>query len=119
MFSRRRLELIRKKARRKGIWFRILSQIERAVVSLTIRCVDTARSPKLVKILKNIVERLKEAMKSQVKRLMEKVGRPAAQKIAYLAASWGNIRALNWAFNSRFVKYLTVMHINTPIMYQP
>lgn len=118
MFSRSELDLIRRKARRRRVWFKVLSRVERGLVSLTIRCVDRVRSSKLAAILEKIVERLTEALRSRVDRLMEEVGWPLARKMAYLAVSWGNRDALNWALGARFARYLTVLHMNDSEMYK-
>jgi hypothetical protein len=80
--------------------------------------VDRVQSPKLAAMLKNIVKRLKDALRSAVDRLMNEVGRPLARKLAYLAVSLGNQNALNWAFDTKFAKYLTIMHMNDPEMYK-
>ncbi|MFQ6065309.1 MAG: hypothetical protein ACE5L6_07520 [Candidatus Bathyarchaeia archaeon] len=116
MISKGELVLIRRKAWRKRIWFKGLNRVERGLVSLTIRCVDRVQSSKLTAMLKNIVERLKEMLRSGVDRLMEEIGWSLARKLAYLAVSWGNQDALNWAFDARFAKHLAVMHMNSPEM---
>lgn len=73
---------------------------------------ERVRSSTLAAMLKNIVERLTEALRSRVEKLMVKVGRPLARKIAYWAVSWGNRNALNWASEARFARYLAVVHMN-------
>jgi len=112
LFSRMNLALIQKKALRKKVWFKSLSRVERGLVSLTIRCVDRVRSSKLAAMLRNIVERLEEALRSRVERLMVEVGWPSAQKLAYLAGCWGNLDASNWAFDAKFARYLTIVCMN-------
>jgi hypothetical protein len=106
---------MRGKALRCGVWFRFLDCVERAVVNLTIRCTDRVRSPMLARILANISAKLLDAMKSQMVRMMESVGRQLAQKTAQLAASWGNKTAKTWAENSAFIRYLTVIEISKPM----
>lgn len=59
-----------------------------------------------------------DAMKSRVERLMEEIGWSWAQKIAYLAVSWGNREALNWALDAGFAKYLVIMRINMSGLYK-
>ncbi len=118
LFSIRKLVLIRRKALRKKVWFKSLSHVERGLVSLTIRCVDRVRSSKLAAMLRNVVERLEEALRSTVERLMVEVGWPLAQKLAYLAVSWGNQDALNWAFDAEFARYLTVEGMNDSGMFK-
>lgn len=117
LFSRGSLLSIRRKAQRKRVWFKVLSPIERGLISLTIRCVDRVRSSKLVAMLRNVMERLEEALRSRVERLMVEVGWPLARKIAYYAFFWGNRDALNWALDASFARYLTVAHMNESEMF--
>jgi hypothetical protein len=69
-------------------------------------------------MLKNIVERLREALRSRVEKLMVEVGWPLARKIAYLAVSWGNRNALNLASEARFARHLAVVHMNDSGMFK-
>lgn len=92
--------------------------MERGLIGLTIRCVDRVRSSKLAALLESIVERLREMLKSNVDRLMEEVGWPLAQKSAYLAVSWGNRNALNWAVDTEFARYLAVARMNDSGMFK-
>lgn len=109
---------IRRKALRKRAWFKVLNRAERAIISLTIRCVDKIKSPKLAHIITAILAKLKEAMESKVKKLMKTAGCALAQKISKIARTWGNILAFQWARDIGFIQYLAVMQINTPAMFQ-
>lgn len=118
LFSRRELLLIRREALRRAVWFKVLSRVERGLVSLTIRCVERVQSSKLTAILRNIVGRLEDALSSRVDKLMGEVGWPLARKIAHLAVSWGNRDALKWVLNARFARYLTVVRMNDSEMFK-
>ncbi len=118
LLSKGELVSIRRKACRKRVWFKGLTHVERGLVNLTIRCVDRVQSSKLAVMLKNIVERLREMLRSGVDRLMEEVGWPLARKLAYLAVSWGTHDALNWAFDSGLARYLTVVRMNDSGMFK-
>jgi len=109
-----KLMFLKRRALRKRVWFKILDRAERAIVDLTIRIVKKIRSSTLKEILMTISEKLMEAMESQVARFTETIGRPLAQKIAKLAYSWGNQKSLEWAKDSSFARYLTIMELNTP-----
>ena len=91
--------------------------MEQGLISLTIRCVDQVRSSKLAAMLRIIVERLEAALRSSVERLMVKVGWPLAQRLARLASSWGNQHAWNWAFDAKFARHLTIVHMNHSEIY--
>ena len=108
---------VRKKALRRRAWFRVLSKAERAIVSLTIRCVERVRSPKLAGMLEVIVCKLREAMKGKVERLKETVGRQLAHWLSRFAEAWGNVSARQWRSDLCFIQFLVVMHMNTPGMF--
>ena len=109
---------IRSKAIRRRMWFKILDRGERAIVSLTIRCVKKIQSPKLAKIVTTIVAKLREAMKSRVKQMAETVGRSLAQKLSRIAQAWGNKCAIIWAEDPGFIQFLAIMQINTLMRFQ-
>jgi len=113
-----RLLVLKQKALRKRVWFKILDRAERAIVDLTIRTVKKVRSSTLKEMLMTISEKLMEAMECQIAKLTETIGRPLAQKIASLALSWGNRGALKWSHDSIFIRYLTVIEINTPVLFK-
>lgn len=111
-FSRVELVSVKRRALRRGVWFRILGRVERGVVDLTIRCVDRVRSNTLANVIGRILQKLFDAMKNRVERLMDKVGQPLAAKLSQIARDWGHKGAWKWAFNPGFIRYLTVLRVN-------
>ncbi|MEM2168490.1 MAG: hypothetical protein QW186_01630 [Candidatus Bathyarchaeia archaeon] len=112
-FDSRYLARIRLEAlRRRGVWFKALSSLERGLVDFVIRVVDRPRSPKLIEVLARIIVKVKRAMMSPIRRLMEEVGRPLAKKISTIALRWGNKGAAEWAEDEGFIKYLTIVDMN-------
>ena len=109
---------VRRRAMRHGAWFRVLGKTEQAIINLTIRCVEIIRSSKLVEIVSGILDKLNENMKSQVKRLMEGVGRRLAQGISQIAQKWGNKTAKQWARDSGFARYLVITLMNTHSLFK-
>ena len=105
------------RAMRRGVWFRVLSRLERASVDLTIKVVDTVRSSLLSKLLGAIVEKLSKALESKVTRMMREVGSDLAQKVSRIAQTWGNPSAVRWAVDAGFIQYLTITHMNTSPMF--
>jgi len=110
------LAKIKAKALRRGVWFRVLTVGERAQMELTMKVVKKIRSLFLAKVVANIVEKLLEAMESKVTRLMREVGPALAQKLIGIAQKWGNESAKSWSQDLGFVKYLTIMHLNKPLI---
>lgn len=102
---------------RRGVWFRVLNRGERGIIDLTIDCVERIRSLKLARIVVMIVNKLMDAVKGKLWRLMAEVGRPLAQKLSRIVRSWGNKSAVRWAWDLSFVRYLTVTYMNMPAMF--
>lgn len=115
---RTELAKIKKKALRHGIWFKILSRIERIQMDLTVKVVDKVKSILLAKVLRSIIVRLFDAMESQVKRLMRDVGTNLAHKIGEIGKKLGCKSAENWANDQGFIKFLTITYMNTPRLYK-
>lgn len=121
MFEERRTPLtrseivrIKTKALRRGVWFRMLTRIERACVDLAIIVVERVRSRFLYKVLFSVIKKLEDALESQVRRLMREVGGNLALKVSQIAQDWGNKSASQWAGDQGFIRYLTITHMNKP-----
>jgi len=108
MFSRSELVALKRNALRRGVWFRVLSRIDRATIDLTIRCVERIRSATLARVIVGIVEKIEDAMKGFIVRA-EAVGRLLAERAVELALSWGNTEASDWKGDLDFVRYLGAM----------
>jgi len=111
--TRRKLVEMKRKAIRRGIWFTALSRAERACIDLTVQVVDRVRSLLLAKVLNAVAKKLSEAMESKITRLVKEIGCKLALKISQIAQSWGNTRATEWALDLKFVRYLTIIKMNT------
>lgn len=111
------LARIRLRAIRRGVWFKVLSRLERGLVNLTLKVADRVHSKVLAKALRSIVKKLLEALESEVSLLMRKVGAPLAEKLSLLAQRWGNTLARNWVRDKSFVRFLAVMHMNDSMVF--
>ncbi len=97
---------LRRRALRKGLWFKILSNIERGLVNLTIKYVKDPRSPMLISALSEIMTRIADAVKSTYMHILESIGRPLATQRATAALSWGNSQAQEWFNDRAFWRFL-------------
>jgi len=118
LFKRHELVLLRVKALRRGVWFKVLNRMERGLIDSVIKVVDRVRSTLLAKVLTSVVKKLLTAMESKVTRVMREVGQLLAQKISLIAQSWGNKSAKEWITNKGFVQYLAVTVMNTPLLFK-
>jgi len=116
VLTRRMLANLKRKAIRRGVWFTSLSRMERSCIDITIKVVKRVRSRRLAKVLAPIVGKLLEAMENRLGRSMWQVGYELALKISRLAHAWGNSSAIQWPSDQRFVRYLTIIRVNTPEM---
>jgi hypothetical protein len=116
--TRSELMKIKKRAMRRKAWFKILDKTERAIIDLTIQCVEKIRSTKLTKILTEIINKLKQIIESPIKRLMKQIGLPLAQKLSEVAQNWGNKAARFWVAELGFIQYLTVIQRNLPPIFR-
>lgn len=112
------LAKIKTKALRQGVWFRLLSRSERAIVDLTMKVVERIRSFILARVVASIVKKLLDSMESRVARLIREVGPALAQKLSLTAQKWGNQSALKWSDDPGFRQYLAVMYLNTPSVFK-
>ena len=95
-------------ALRHRVWFRAINRIERGILDLTVKYVNSIRSTKLAKIVTAILNKLTSSMESTADRLVREVGLPAAQKMSAIATSWGNQSAARWAEDRQFARYLAI-----------
>jgi len=109
--SRLILEL-RRRALRRGMWFKVLDRAERAILDLVPKCVDRPKSPRLIDAIAKIIVKLKAALASPIMKLRSQIGWPLAQKISQIAQKWGNKKAREWAEDKGFIQYWTIIKIN-------
>jgi len=115
---RRDLVRIKQKGIHRRVWFKVLDKVERAIVDLAIQCVERVYSVKLEEIIEGIIERLENAFVDDFSELAERIGRPLAKKLSRIASRWGNVSASEWARERAFLKYLTMLHLNTPAVFR-
>ena len=104
---------IKRKAIRLKIWYR-LNNIERAIIDLTIKCVNKIKSIKLKNIILNILNKIKEAIENNFLNKIYEIGLKEIVKIIKIAYSWGNRNSLNWIKDKSFIFYLGIKKMNIP-----
>jgi hypothetical protein len=95
-------------ALRRGVWFRSLNRVERGIIDLTVRYVESIKSTKLAKVVTAIIEKLQMTMESTADKLVRTIGLPLAQKISKIAVGWGNKSASRWADDRSYARYLVL-----------
>lgn len=113
MFVRAKLNLLKLKAKRTGIWYKALNHLDRALLDLTIKVADRVMSVRLAKALSAIINKIEEALKSKISQVVRMVGLSLAYKLGLIAKKWGNPHAEKWMFDLSFARFLAIMHINS------
>ena len=104
---------VKSKAVRNGIWFEVLSRVERAIVDLTMKCVEKVRSPILAKAINKILGKILKTLGKSFLDKAKEFGRDLAQRLSKVAEKWGNKKAPNWKSDKEFIKFLGVTALNT------
>lgn len=110
-----------RRAQRSKVLFKCLSVEEIRFVNLAFRVVDEVRSFMLAKALAPIVRRLLDALQvtrelmiyvlGEVNYWLREAGRVLAEKVTWIAQSWGHGSAHKWLRDEGFIKYLTIISI--------
>jgi hypothetical protein len=108
LLSRGGLLAIRKRAYRKGVWYKALTKLERGIVDLTVKYVEKVKSPVLARIITKIVCKVLKALRSRFLVKVETLGYELAERICRLAVEWGNPGASNWKYDMKFVRFLGI-----------
>ena len=106
------LSIIKRKALRRGIWYRFLQKIDRALFDVTLRVTSRIRSSSLARSILSVVQKIEGFLENEVLRAVREVGFPLARKIGILAQSWGLRSARLWGSDEGFARYLAVMKLN-------
>lgn len=112
MISRQSLLHLKIKALRLNVWFKALSRTERAIMDLTLKCVEQIRSQTLGAAISVIMNKIFDALKSRFLSDAEKIGREMAEKLGELAEKWGHDEASSWKFDKCFIRFLGVNIVN-------
>jgi hypothetical protein len=113
--TRKGLMKIKARAMRHRVWFKALPRAERAIMDLTIKCVERVRSPTLTMIVSSIVSRVLMILKNRFLEKVNTVGSTIAKEVCRIALAWGNVGASSWTRDSDFIKSLGVNAINSKV----
>jgi len=111
--SIRELAETKKVALRRKVWFKSLSRVERGIIDLTVRYVESIKSSKLAQVVTAIVEKLQLSMETIAEKMVRTLGLPLARKISGIAVSWGNCLAKLWAEDRVFARFLVINFAKT------
>jgi len=104
---------VRSKAVRSGLWYEALSRAERAILDLTIKCVEKVRSPILTKAITRILGKIMKTLEKSFLEKAQEIGSDLAQRLSKVAEKWGNKNAPNWKNDKKFINFLGATALNT------
>jgi len=104
---------LKSRARKNGAWFETLSMTERAIMDLTIKCVERIRSPTLAKTITRIIGKLAETLHKTFIEKAQEIGTEISKRIVEIAQEWGNKKSSEWETDDDFIRFLGVTALNT------
>jgi len=104
---------IKARAFRHRIWFKALSRAERAVIDLTIQCVEKVQSRILTRVISKIIDKILKTLKNGFLETADKIGRETVERLCRIAGIWGNSTASGWKHDRGFIRFLGVNAVNT------
>lgn len=113
MLTKQGLVKLRSRACKNGTWYETLSRTERAIVDLTIRCVEKIRSPTLAKTISRIMGKLTQTLQKTFIERAQEIGTEISKRIVEIAQEWGNKKSSEWETDDNFIKFLGVTALNT------
>ncbi|RLI44627.1 hypothetical protein DRO69_06950 [Candidatus Bathyarchaeota archaeon] len=109
---------IKARALRHRVWFKILSKAERAIIDLTIKCVERIRSRILTNVISKILDKILKTLKNNFLDIVNKVGRETVERLCRIAKKWGNKAASSWKYDLVFIRFLGINATNTWMTYK-
>jgi len=106
LITGRNLAEIKLRAIRTKVWFKALFRIERAIVDLTIRCVEKVQSSTLRNALTSILLKIYGALSEVFLVKAQRLGTQLAWELSIIAQKWGNKAAPDWVKDKNFIMYL-------------
>lgn len=112
MIAKQDLLKVKTRALRLNVWFKALSKTERAIIDLTLKCVERVRSHTLEATVSRIIDKIFQALELRFIVNAEKVGREIARQVSLIAEKWGNKDASKWKLDMCFVRFLGINTVN-------
>jgi hypothetical protein len=107
---------VRKKALKGKVWFKVLDSLERGIVNLSAKVLDSAQTISCLGIvLSKIIAKIEDALKSPFELRLECFGLSRSRELTDQSLKLGNTAASDWGSNIIYAKYITFMSFNMPL----
>ncbi len=112
LFTREFLAEVRCRALRRGQWWRVLDHVERGIICLAGRCVDTVMNATLGRVIVGILVKLRDASRSGFARHVESFGLDRLKVVKEQFSQLGY--AFTDGLGEGFARYLAFLDWNQP-----
>jgi hypothetical protein len=113
LLTKQGLIKLKSRACKNGAWYEILSRTERAIVDLTIKCVEKIRSPILARTINGIISKLAQTLQKTFIEKAHEIGTEISKRIVEIAQEWGNKNSSEWETDDNFIRFLGLTALNT------
>ncbi|MHA2303361.1 MAG: hypothetical protein ACXACD_20665 [Candidatus Thorarchaeota archaeon] len=114
MYTRDFLLRVKRKALRKGVWFKVLDGLDRSFINLICTIKNNISSEVMVREVMAIVIKLRDAVKGEYWRLVESIGVQRAWRASENALQWGYKEASSWKYDTGFHIFHAVIEFSSP-----
>jgi hypothetical protein len=114
LFTREFLAEVRRRALRRGQWMRVLDGVERGIIYLAGRCVDTVMNATLGRVIVGILVKLRDASRSGFARHVESFGWVRLGEIRDQMVRFGYAFADGVLGDGGFARYLAFLDYYQP-----
>jgi len=86
-----------------------------------IRVVDVLRRSLLLRVVGSILKKLLYGMREAgggIPAMVQTIGKRLAERVSRTARGWGCRSAVRWTEEQGFIRYLTVIYVNTPELFR-
>ena len=115
MFTKEFLSGVRRMALRRRVFFKALDGVERGILSISAKIIDSVKSGVLMIQLVKIISKLRDACKSDFVRHLERYGMERVRVVQSQAAGFGYRGADKLIGDFGFVRYLVFLDFNQPL----
>jgi thermostable 8-oxoguanine DNA glycosylase len=115
MFTKVFLAGVRREALRKRVWYKALDSLERGILSIASKIIDSVRSMILDHQIVKIIAKLKSANKCDFIKHFERYGMERGRIIQSQAYSFGYVNASGLLKDIGFIKYLAFLDYHQPM----
>jgi hypothetical protein len=115
MFTKGFLAEVRRNALRRRVWYKALDSVERGILSIAAKIIDSVKSDVLNFQIVKIIAKLRDASKSNFVKLFEQHGMERGRIIQSQAYIFGYNGASELLKDNGFIKYLTFLDYHQPI----